>query len=222
LTRLAEPRSAILVDPHPLWRDAVARVLEEVGVETRAKLSTLAAAPSCLARFCPELVIAETAADDDESGLAWVRYVADEFPETKIVALSHCHDVTHISETLACGATAYVVKTTAVEDLAATLRQIFDRSVYLRPLPGTARHVTPPALTNILTPRELDILRLAAEGYGNARIARILWVTEQTVKFHLSNVYRKINVTNRTEASHWAQLHGLLDGATAERRDQVA
>jgi DNA-binding NarL/FixJ family response regulator len=205
-----------------LWRDAVARVLETVGVETRAKLSTLAAAPSSLARFCPDLVIAETAPDDDiEPGRAWVRYVADEFPETKVVVLSHCHDEMHIAETLARGATAYVVKSTAVEDLAATVRQIFDRSVYLRPLPA-ARVVTPPALTHVLTPRELDILRLAAEGYGNARIARILWVTEQTVKFHLSNVYRKINVTNRTEASHWAQLHGLLDGTTAERRDQVA
>jgi DNA-binding CsgD family transcriptional regulator len=40
----------------------------------------------------------------------------------------------------------------------------------------------------------------------------MLWVTEQTVKFHLSNIYRKLNVSNRTEASRWAQLHGLLPG----------
>ena len=49
-----------------------------------------------------------------------------------------------------------------------------------------------------------------AEGHSNATLARMLWVTEQTVKFHLSNVYRKLEVTNRTEASRWAQVNGLL------------
>ena len=62
-----------------------------------------------------------------------------------------------------------------------------------------------------LTRRELEILKLVAEGHSNANLARMLWVTEQTVKFHLSNVYRKLEVTNRTEASRWAQVHGLLD-----------
>ena len=49
-----------------------------------------------------------------------------------------------------------------------------------------------------------------AEGHSNGELARTLWVTEQTVKFHLSNIYRKLNVANRTEASRWAQLNGLL------------
>ena len=61
-----------------------------------------------------------------------------------------------------------------------------------------------------LTRRELEILTLVAEGHSNAQLARMLWVTEQTVKFHLSNIYRKLNVSNRTEASRWAQVHGLL------------
>ena len=61
------------------------------------------------------------------------------------------------------------------------------------------------------------MLCAAAEGHSNAQIGRQLWVTEQTVKFHLSNVYRKIQVTNRTEASRWAQVNGLLtvDSAAA-------
>ncbi len=62
----------------------------------------------------------------------------------------------------------------------------------------------------ILTRRELEILRLVAEGRSNAQLAKMLWVTEQTVKFHLSNVFRKLQVSNRTEASRWAQLRGLL------------
>ena len=66
-----------------------------------------------------------------------------------------------------------------------------------------------------LTARELEILRLVAAGLSNARIAAKLWVTEQTVKFHLSNVYRKLGVGNRTEASHHAHVHGMLGHAPA-------
>jgi DNA-binding NarL/FixJ family response regulator len=69
-----------------------------------------------------------------------------------------------------------------------------------------------------LTERELEILRLVAEGYTNGRIARELWVTEQTVKFHLSNTYRKLGVANRTEASRYAHVHNL----TAAPRERLA
>jgi DNA-binding NarL/FixJ family response regulator len=61
-----------------------------------------------------------------------------------------------------------------------------------------------------LTAREIEILGLAAQGYTNGRIARHLWITEQTVKFHLSNTYRKLGVTNRTEASHYAYVNDLV------------
>lgn len=61
-----------------------------------------------------------------------------------------------------------------------------------------------------LTPRELEVLRLVASGSSNGEIAQALWVTEQTVKFHLSNVYKKLEVSNRTEASHYAYMNGLV------------
>jgi DNA-binding CsgD family transcriptional regulator len=63
---------------------------------------------------------------------------------------------------------------------------------------------------NVLTRREVEILRLVAEGHSNSTLAKMLWVTEQTVKFHLANIYRKLNVANRTEASRWAHLNGML------------
>jgi DNA-binding NarL/FixJ family response regulator len=61
-----------------------------------------------------------------------------------------------------------------------------------------------------LTSRELEVLCAAAEGHTNAGIGRQLWVTEQTVKFHLSNIYRKLGVSNRTEASRYALVNGLV------------
>jgi len=65
-----------------------------------------------------------------------------------------------------------------------------------------------------LTPRELEILRMVAGGASNGRIAKTLWLAEQTVKYHLSNTYRKLGVANRTQASHYAHVHGLV-GAPA-------
>ena len=67
-----------------------------------------------------------------------------------------------------------------------------------------------PVMANRLTSRELETLSWVAQGYTNGRTARKLWVTEQTVKFHLTNIYRKLGVANRTEASHYAMVNGLV------------
>jgi len=66
-----------------------------------------------------------------------------------------------------------------------------------------------PARTR-LTRREIEILRLVAEGRSNREVGQLLWVTDQTVKFHLANAYRKLGVRNRFEASQWAITRGLV------------
>jgi DNA-binding CsgD family transcriptional regulator len=99
----------------------------------------------------------------------------------------------------------------------AGIRQAFEASIYLAhsatapARPGPVASEVAPELTR----REMEILRLVAEGHSNSQLARMLWVTEQTVKFHLSNIYRKLDVANRTEASRWAQLRGLLPEVAA-------
>jgi DNA-binding NarL/FixJ family response regulator len=62
-----------------------------------------------------------------------------------------------------------------------------------------------------LTRRELEILRLISTGATNHAVARSLWVTDETVKFHLANVYRRLHVHDRRQAARWAAEHGLLD-----------
>jgi DNA-binding CsgD family transcriptional regulator len=84
-------------------------------------------------------------------------------------------------------------------------------SVHLPPARANGLGPEPPgAAAAHLTKREVEILRLAAEGRSNSEIAQALWVTEQTVKFHLSNIYRKLGVSNRTGASRWAQQNGVV------------
>ena len=75
-----------------------------------------------------------------------------------------------------------------------------------------------------LTNRELEVLTLAAEGLANKQIAQRLWVTPKTIKFHLSNVFRKLDVSNRTEATRQAQRLGLLQvgGSAAADSDRAA
>jgi DNA-binding CsgD family transcriptional regulator len=79
-------------------------------------------------------------------------------------------------------------------------------------LPGTVHSING-GLPD-LTRRESEILQLAAEGHTNGSLARMLSVTGQAIKFHLTNIYRKLEVHNRSEASRWATLHGLLPNQT--------
>ena len=137
-----------------------------------------------------------------------------------MVVLADSSDRETIQTVFASGASAYCVKTADCEDLALAVRQAFERSVYMADgheqegwLERPAAVVTEPA-AHQLTRRELEILRLVADGSSNGQLATKLWVTEQTVKFHLSNIYRKLEVANRTEASRWSQLNGLLASPT--------
>jgi DNA-binding NarL/FixJ family response regulator len=109
----------------------------------------------------------------------------------------------------AAGAHAVIARTVQASSLGVLLREIAGGSVYHAFEDAAA----PPMTSSLeeLTTREQEVLRLVAAGLPNVRIAQQLWVTEQTVKFHLSNVYRKLGVANRTEASHYAHTHGLFD-----------
>lgn len=224
LTNAIATRSAVLVDPHPLWLDALEAALAHIDVRAVAKATSLGSAARYVAEAWPDVIVGEmTYADDLEAGLKWVEGISSEFPATKIVVFSACTSEAHIASTLSRGADAYVLKQASVADFTTAVRQLFQPSVFLRSASHRPRSVDIPLpAADVLTRREFDILRLASEGHSNARIARILWVTEQTVKFHLSNVYRKIGVANRTEAGRWAQVHGVLDIPSAADRDQLA
>lgn len=84
----------------------------------------------------------------------------------------------------------------------------------LRHVRVTRRRVGPGGLTR----REIEVLQLVAQGASNKAVAAVLWVTDQTVKFHLSNIYRKLRVANRFEASRWARENGVLELAGTEPR----
>jgi DNA-binding NarL/FixJ family response regulator len=206
-------RTAVLVDQHPLWLDTVAQVVARVNVEVVGKATSSSSALALLEELRPDLLITGIKmADGEMDGLALLRRAREIDSELRAIVLSMYDDSAHIDAALAAGAAAYVLKTAHPDDLTSAIRQAFEHSIYLAGArPAAAPAVSPPIDDSPgLTRRELEILQLVAEGHSNAELARMLWVTEQTVKFHLSNIYRKLAVANRTEASRWAQLRGLL------------
>jgi DNA-binding NarL/FixJ family response regulator len=183
-----------------------------VNVEVVAKETSSTAALARVEELQPDLVITGIKmAEGEIDGLTLVRKVRERNPDARAIVLSMYEDSQHIDAAFAAGAAAYVLKTAHPDDLTSAIRQAFEHSIYLAgarsPAPANAAEADDaPGLTR----REFEILQLVAEGHSNAELARMLWVTEQTVKFHLSNIYRKLDVSNRTEASRWAQLRGLL------------
>ena len=209
-------RTAVLVDEHTTWLDTVESVLLDASTKVVGKATSFVEATALIEAVSPDLVVVETS-DSKGAGLAWLAGASSSFLDVKFIALSTSDDTTNITTALASGAAAYVVKKANRDDLAIAVSQVYEHSIHLpRLLDGTVRPATSETVErNDLTRRELEILQLVAEGMSNTELAEMLWVAPQTVKFHLSNIYRKLGVANRTEASWWAQLHGLLPAELA-------
>jgi DNA-binding NarL/FixJ family response regulator len=138
-------------------------------------------------------------------------------PTAKLVLLTARMDPAWLADATAAGLDAAIAKDVHSMSLGTLLREVTAGNVFHSFAPAAAAAPATPAAD--LTPRELEILRLVAAGKSNSRIAAELWVAEQTVKFHLSNIYRKLGVANRTEAGHYAHVNGLLSPITTGADD---
>jgi DNA-binding NarL/FixJ family response regulator len=220
-------RTAVLLDPHPLWLDALESILGSIEVEVVGRTTSPEDALELVEEQEPDVLICETETlNGGMSGSDLIRACRERLSTLRVIVLGASRNHVDIDAAFDAGALAYAVKTAHPEDVAATVRQTFDHTIFLAQSAST-NGSAPGSVTlaasdseedeNVaLTRREREILALVAEGHSNRELARMLWVTEQTVKFHLSNIYRKLDVANRTEASRWAHRHGLVGAATAQ------
>ncbi|MDQ3890666.1 MAG: response regulator transcription factor [Actinomycetota bacterium] len=201
----------LLVDDHRLVLKVVRRALERAGgIEVVGEATSGAQVLPLVRQTDPDLVLLDVALPDLD-GLACLAEIRKRYPAVTVVMLSAHTDSEHVEAALAGGASGYIGKNVDASDLPSALARALAGGFH-RPLePGGEREAS---RVGALTEREIAILRAVARGLSNRAIANEFWLTEQTVKFHLTKIYRKLGVANRTEATRHAYRHGLADAST--------
>jgi DNA-binding NarL/FixJ family response regulator len=164
----------------------------------------------------PDVVLVDDM-DHSELAVSLIGAIKEENEAITVLVLTVRMDPEWLDQVFDAGASGAISKAIQPVALSTLVRETLDGHViHVGSRPGAAsgrRGLRAHAVATEdcpLTTRELEILQLVASGSTNGEIARRLWVTEQTVKFHLSNIYRKLEVGNRTQASHYAHVNGLV------------
>jgi DNA-binding NarL/FixJ family response regulator len=201
----------VIVAEHPLMAEAVRRGLRHTpGCQVLGYVDGRRSCSAPLANAAPDVIILDEPRSS-ETALTWIRDVRAAAPDAKLILLTTRMEPSWLAEAAAAGIDAAVGKSSRAESIGMLVREVAAGNIFH----AFKASPTPPTrddhAADGLTARELQILTRVAAGASNSRIAAELWVTEQTVKFHLSNLYRKLGVANRTQASHYAHVHGLLE-----------
>jgi DNA-binding NarL/FixJ family response regulator len=152
-------------------------------------------------------------------GLACLDRLRAHYPEVPVVMCSMSADPEHIQSAFRHGASGYIVKTINPLDLGPAIRLAVEGTAWhAHGLPAINEGTVARAAG--LTERESDIVQAVARGLDNQAIAQELWITEQTIAFDLTNVHRKLGVSDRTEVVRWTLSRGLHDAQTV--RDELA
>lgn len=142
-------------------------------------------------------------------GVAATRTLHEEFPSIKVLVLTTFDDDDYVTKALRYGAKGYLLKDTPSEELADAIRAVYKGYTHVGPglfeklvtaAPSTPTPDPPPELSQ-LTPRELEVLQLIGQGYSNREIAQALFITERTVKNHVSSLLSRLSLRDRTQAA---------------------
>jgi NarL family two-component system response regulator LiaR len=207
----------VLADDHPLFLQGLEAALEREGLEIVGLAASGRQVIDVTREVGPDVVLLDVEMPGMD-GIECLGELRQRFPSVKVVMLSGSDDNDVINGCLNAGALCFVGKSVKPEDIAHALRAVCgDLEIRYQPAGPSA----PPRVERqdstesaLLTRREQEILGMVAKGGSNGELARELWVTEQTVKFHLSNIYRKLEVSNRTQAAHRGWELGLIEPAT--------
>jgi DNA-binding NarL/FixJ family response regulator len=148
-------------------------------------------------------------------GLTCLARLRKHDPTIAVVILSSYNDEASIEAARKAGALGYIVKTIEPVDLPAVLRSALSGQPFAVWGEGAAQSIGSTG-TEALSERETVVLEAVARGLSNREIGRELWISEQTVKFHLRNLYRKLGVSSRTEAARYAYRSGVVAALTAD------
>ena len=205
----------LIADDHQLTLEAVKAALTQAdGVKVVATASSGRTALAAVERAQPDVALLDMHMPGAIDGLTCAERIRKRFPNVRVVLISAFTDEACIQTAFRRGAHVFISKAVDPRDIAPALRQAVQGTVYHAPLqsgPLEAEDLLEP-----LSDREAAVLKAVAAGLSNQAIAKRLWVTESTVKFHMTNIFRKLGVSNRTEAARWAHSHGLVEDVAQE------
>lgn len=212
-----ETISILITDDHALVRQGIRDFLElQPDLNVVGEADSGEAAARLASELAPDVVLMDLVMPG-MGGVEATRQVKQASPHSQIIVLTSYHEDEHIFPALRAGALSYVLKDIGPDELADTIRKAARGESVLHPrvaarvvqeVRGTRNDT--PNLFNELSDRELEVLRLIADGLSNAEIARKLVISEKTVKGHVSNILGKLHILDRTQAAVFAWQQGLV------------
>jgi NarL family two-component system response regulator LiaR len=209
--------ATLIVDDQPVVRQGVRAFLEaQSDIDVVAEASSGADAIALVIEHCPDVVLMDLIMPGMD-GVEATRRVKEACPQTCVVILTSFHDDEHVLPAVLAGATSYLLKDVSPAELVDAVRKAVRGESALHPniasllMKGlrdkakTERHVK-----HDLSDRELEVLRLLADGLSNALIATQLFISEKTVKSHVSSILNKLQLSDRTQAAVYAWREGLM------------
>jgi len=212
-----DPVTVLLVDDHEMVRRGVRAFLEtQEDITVVAEAGSGEEAVRLAAEHAPDVALMDLIMPGMD-GVEATRRLTTRSPRTRVVMLTSYHDDEHIFPAIRAGALSYVLKEVGPEELADAIRKAAAGEAVLHPrvaarvvreLHGARRDE--PNVFHELSDRELEVLKLIADGLSNAEIAGRLYVSEKTVKSHVSNILSKLHLADRTQAAVYAWRQGVV------------
>jgi NarL family two-component system response regulator LiaR len=207
----------LIVDDHGVVRQGLRTYLELLeDIEVVGEAQNGVQAVALVREHCPDVVLMDLVMPGMD-GVEATRQVAVICPRTKVIVLSSFTEDDLVFPAIRAGAAGYLLKDVSPSDLSQAIQAVHAGETKLHP--EIARklmdqfvqpRVEPTAAPAELTARELEVLRLIAEGMSNLQIAQALTISEKTVKTHVSHILSKLHLTDRTQAAIYAYKHGLV------------
>lgn len=199
----------LVVDDHPAVRKGLAATLNaEPDMEVVALAGTRQDAVEMHRQHCPDVTVMDLGLEGEAGGIDAIQQIRKDSRQAKIIVFSALKGDEDIYRALHSGAVTFLGKEAEDEQLVQTIREVHAGG---RPIPqDVARKLADRLTLTALTPRELDVLKLVANGLRNKEIAASLGISEETVQGHMKNILAKLGVNDRTKAAIVAAQRGII------------
>lgn len=204
----AERIRILIADDYPVVREGLASVVNrQPDMQVVAEAQDGSAAVEQFLLHRPDVALLDLRMPHLD-GMAALQEILAQAPEGRIILLSACEGDENIYQGLKAGAKGYLVKDSPVTELLDSIRKVHSGLTYI--LPIIAAKLAQRITRSSLSERELEVLEYMAAGKSNKEIGNALFISEGTVKVHVSNLMRKLKATGRTEAVNLALMHGVV------------